>query len=327
MRKVILTALIMLAVLITGCAAHRVQEPEYAFRFAENQAADYPTTAAAQYFSDLVAERTGGRIRITVYAEAKLGDERSIVEQMAFGGIDFSRVNLSPLSEFDPSLIMLQLPFLYRDDAHKWHVLESEIGNRYLKGLSSIGLIGLAWVDSGARSFYTRIPIRSLEDMNGLRIRVQESTLMESFVSSLGATPVQMRYDQVLSALQTGKIDGAENNFPSYLSTGHYLVAPYVLADEHTRVPEVIIASEKTMQKLSEADQAIIHEAAREAALLQSELWRAYDEAARDAVLKAGCVILPLDAVKKQPFQAAAATLYTDYTAEKIKLIEEIAGM
>lgn len=326
MKKGSLAGFLLLSLLLTGCTASRIQEPEFAFRFAENQALDYPTTVAARYFADLVAQRTDGRLRITVYAEAKLGDERSVVEQMAFGGIDFSRVNLSPLSEFDPALMMLQLPFLYRNDAHKWQVLESGIGDRYLEGLSSIGLAGLAWVDSGARSFYTRTPVRSLEDMKGLRIRVQESTLMESFVRSLGAIPVQLRYDQVLSALQTGKIDGAENNFPSYLSTGHFLVAPFVLTDEHTRVPEVIIASALTMQKLSESDQAVIRDAAKEAALYQRELWLAYDEAARAAVLEAGCVIQPLSAEKKQPFEAAA-TLYADYTAENTRLIEEIAEM
>lgn len=329
MKKMLLLAAALTLLTLSGCAAKQENKaPEHVFRFAENQAGNFPTTMGAQYFADRVLELSEGRIRIHVFPDEALGDERSIIEQMQFGGIDFSRVNLSPLSEYDERLFVLQLPYLYRDNAHKWRVLESEIGDYYLESLGELGLVGLSWVDAGARNFYTiGRPVQTLEDMQGLRIRVQENTLMERLVELLGAEPIQMRYGEVLSALQTGKIDGAENNYPSYQSTGHYLVATYVLEDEHSRIPEVMIASAKTMERLSEADREIIRVAAQEAVLYQRTLWLAYEQETKQQVLESGCAVYTMTEAEKAAFQEATAIMYEEFAGDSMDVVEAILAM
>lgn len=329
MKKPLMLLCALVLALLVACSKNwQEKTPDYVFRFAENQAEDYPTTLSAKFFADRVYELSGGRIQIFVYPNEELGDERSVIDQMQFGGIDFSRVNLSPLSEYDERLYVLQLPYLYRDNAHKWRVLDSGIGDMYLESVSDLGLVGLAWVDAGARNFYTvGKPARSLADMEGLRIRVQENTLMERLVELLGADPVKMRYGEVLSALQTGKIDGAENNYPSYQSTGHYLVATFILEDEHTRVPEMMIASANTMERLSAEDQALIGAAAQEAALYQRELWRAYEEETKAAAIASGCTIYTMTDEEKAAFQEATAIMYEEFAGEYMDIVEAILAM
>lgn len=328
MRKCLVPALLCL-LLLGGCTgAPRAKEPEHVFRYAENQPADYPTTLGAYRFAELVEERSGGRIKIFVYPDAELGDERSVIEQMQYGGIDFGRVNLSPLSEYDQRLFVLQLPYLYRDGAHMWRVLDGEIGKQYLSQLSDIGVVGLAWVDAGARNFYTKdAPIRSLKDMRGLSIRVQENAMMERLVELLGAEPVQMRYSEVLPALQTGKIDGAENNFPSYKSMDHYLVAQYMVEDEHSRIPEAIIASQAAMRRLSEADRLLVEAAAHEAAAYQRELWRQYEQDMRNFVLANGCEVYPMTTAEKEAFMTVTETLYQEFAADELDTIARIQAI
>ena len=155
-----------------------------------------------------------------------------------FGGVDFARVSLSPLAEFVPKLNVLQMPYLYTGREHMWKVLEGPIGTDFMNSFGGSSLVPLSWYDAGARNFYsTAGPIESLDDMKGLKIRVQESELMMDTIQALGATPVPMAFGDVYSGLQTGEIDGAENNWPSYESTRHYEVAKYFTLDEHTRVP------------------------------------------------------------------------------------------
>lgn len=284
------------------------------FRYAENQAYDYPTTQAAFQFARMVEERTDGRIKIKVYYGAQLGDEKLVIEQMQFGAIDFARVSLSPLSEFNPSLNILQLPYLYRNGEHMWKVLDGPIGDEFLASMAAYDLVGLSWFDAGARSFYTTgKSIESLSDMKRLKIRVQEAQQMIDMVTALGATPSPMSFGDVYSGLQTGSIDGAENNWPSYDSTRHYEVAKYFLQDEHTRVPEMQIASAMTWSKLSPSDQAIIKQAAQESAEIERALWAEKEKASEEKVKKSGVVVTYLSQEEKQKFQDAMEPLYKKY--------------
>lgn len=328
MKTAVLFVLVLAITFVGGCVSNRGErEPALVFRYAENQPEDHPTTIAAFYFAELVAERSEGRLQITVYPDAELGDERAIIEQMQYGGIDFGRVNLSPLAEYDNRLFVLQLPYLYQDADHMWRVLESEIGDRFLSGLSEIDIVGLAWVDAGARSFYTKDgPVRTLEDMQGLRIRVQENTMMERLVSLLGAEPIQMQYGEVLAALQTGKIDGAENNFPSYHSTGHYLVAPYFLLDEHSRIPEIIVASKPAMARLDDADRALVLAAAQEAAIYQRTLWREHEERTRLEVIESGCEVYTIDETERARFETTVAPMVEAFAADAMDVVDAIAA-
>lgn len=299
------------------------EEKKIVLRLAENQPEDYPTTIGDKEFAKLVEERTNGRIKIEVYAGAQLGQEKAVIEQVQFGAIDFARVSISPLAEFSKGLNALQLPYLYRDAAHEWKVLEGPIGDQFLNSMDSAKLLGLCWYDSGARSFYnSKKVIKSPADMKGLKIRVQESKLMMGLVSALGATPVPMAYGEVYSGLQTGVIDGAENNWPSYFTTSHYEVAKHLVIDEHTRVPEMIIASKMTLDKLSKEDVEIIKQAAKDSVKVQKESWAKKENEAQDKVKAAGNTITILE--NNEAFQKAVAPLYDEFGKDYKDIIQKI---
>jgi tripartite ATP-independent transporter DctP family solute receptor len=201
------------------------------------------------------------------------------------------------------------MPYLYRDETHLWKVLDGEIGQHFLDSMEDSGLVGLCFFDSGARSFYTtKKPIKSVADMKGLKIRVQESDLMMGLVSSLGAVPTPMSYGDVYSALQTGVIDGAENNWPSYDTSSHFEVAPFYSIDQHTRVPEMLIASSISLEKLSAADVALIKKAAKDSEKTQIKAWADFAEKSEAKVRAAGCTISEIDS--QSAFAAAMQPLY-----------------
>ncbi|AEE16156.1 TRAP transporter substrate-binding protein [Treponema brennaborense] len=330
MKKIIFTllALSVLGGTVFASGSGDKGSKTMVLRYAENQPQDYPTTQAAYKFAELVEQRTDGRIKVEVYYGAQLGDEKSVIEQLQFGAIDFTRVSLSPLAEFSKALNVLQLPYLYRDPEHMWKVLDGSIGDTFLKSVESNNLIGLSWFDAGARNFYNSVrPVTSLADMKGLKIRVQESQQMMDMVQALGANPTPMAYGEVYSGLQTGVIDGAENNWPSYESTSHFEVAKYFVLDEHTRVPEMQMISALTWKKLSAEDQKIIREAALESAKIERELWAAKENASEAKVKAGGAVVTELSAAEKQKFQDAMAPLYKKYGAGYESVIADIQAI
>ncbi len=308
-----------------GDAGEDSRVPEFVLIYAENQPEDYPTTQGAYRFAKLVFERTEGRVEIQVSAGGVLGEEQSTIEQMQFGGIDFARVSLSSLSDFIPKMNVLQMPYLYTDADHMWQVLEGEIGDEFLDSLDGTGLVALSWYDAGARNFYSaKKPIETLEDMEGLRVRVQESELMKAVVEALGASAVPTAYDEVYSALETGRIDAAENNWPSYDSMRHFEVAPYYTVDEHTRVPEMQLVSAATWEKLPREYHQIIRECARESAVYERKLWEERIHESEERVRKAGCQVVELSAKEKGRFREAMLSIYGEYCGEYMDMIQEI---
>ena len=262
-------------------------------------------------------------LKVAVYSKGELGAEMSVIQQIQFGGIDFARVSLSQLAEYMPALNVLQLPFLYQDAGQMWRVLDGSIGDEFLTRLDAIDLTGLSWFDAGVRSFYTRQKVTCLAELQGLRLRVQESDTMSMMVSALGADPVQVVYSQVYAALHNGQIDGAENNWPSYEAMSHYEVAPYFLRDEHTRVPEIQLASIPAMEKMAALDPTfpdILRSCARESALIERTLWAEQEEGAEQEMLARGIVVTELSSEEKQKFRAAVQPLY-DQFADQSELI------
>ena len=317
------------ALAVTGCTAQSAssqQEKPLILRYAENQPEDYPTSKAAKAFAELVAQRTGGRVKVLVYSGAELGAEQSVIQQMQFGGVDFSRVSLSQLAEYEPELSVLQLPYLYSDAEQMWRVLDGAIGDEFLAMLDGMDLTGLSWFDAGVRSFYTREKVVCLEELQGKAIRVQESDTMSEMVADMGIQPVQVVYSQVYAALHNGQIDGAENNWPSYEAMSHYEVAPYFLRDEHTRVPEIQLASIPAMEKMAALDPTfpdILRSCARESALIERTLWAEQEEGAEQEMLARGIVVTELSSEEKQKFRAAVQPLY-DQFADQSELIARI---
>ncbi len=318
-----------LCLLLCGCGegVQAAGTPLLVLRYADNQPEDYPTTKAAEYFAGLVEERTRGEIRIRLYCNGELGNENQVLEQVQFGGIDMARVSVGTFAEPYPKIEVLLLPFLYDDAEHMWRVLDGPIGEDFLISARQAGIVGLSWFDAGARSFYTREPIGGAEDLRGLTIRVQESLLMAQMVELLGANPVQIPYNDVYSALRTGKIDGAENNWPSYAFTGHYQAARYFLQDEHSRLPEMQIMSTIAMDKILEIDQdylTIIRQCAKESALYERELWKQQELASEALVREGGCVVTELTGEQLAEFRRAVGPMYEAYPEEEQALIRQI---
>ena len=301
--------------------------PEYVFTYAENQTEDYPTTQGAYRFAQLVNERTQGRIQIRVYANAQLGDEQSTIEQLRFGGIDFVRCSMSTMSPYSDMANVLMLPYLYRDADHMWAVLKGEIGRKVSGSFVDAGIIPLTWYDAGVRNFYFKNPVSSIEDMEGLVIRVQPNEMMEDMVRLLGASALPVAYENVYSAIQQGEADGAENNWSSYDAMQHNKVAPYYLLDEHMRVPEMQMVSRVTWDGLSEEDQEIIKQCAAKSAEYERMLWTVHEEEARQRVLSQGCSEIRLSEEEKKKFHDAMEPLYIKYCEKHMDLVEQIREM
>ena len=305
-RRTFLAGLGFAALQLAGCAAKPQTTPDYVLTYADNQPAGYPTTQGAQYFADLVQQQTGGKVVIQVKANGEYGSEQQVWEQLAIGGVDFARVSLSVVTDDLPRLNVLLLPYLYRDADHMWRVLDGSIGAEFLQDFTAQGRVGLSWYDAGARSFYARQPVRSLNDLQGKTIRVQDSQIVIDMIRLLGAVPETTAYSDVYSALETGQIDAAENNWPAYYSMEHYKVARYYMADEHSRVPEVQLASGRTWDALPEEYRQTLQACARASAQYERQLWAQEETAARKAALAGGCIELPLPEAELPATGAAA---------------------
>lgn len=322
MKKLLI--LLLAALLLTGCGGKRQTVPEYVLTYAENQPENYPTTLGAKYFAQLVEERTGGKVLIDVVTDARMGSQQEVLDQMAFGGIDFARVSVSSLSDELPVLNVLQLPFLYEDADHMWRILDGEIGRDFLEVFREAGLVGLSWYESGTRSFYATTPIQRAEDLRGRTIRVQDSQMMKDMITLLGATPKVFSYSDVYAAFETGQIDCAENSWVSYESQLHNQVAPYYTQDEHTRVPEIQLVSALTWEKLSEEYRQIITECARESAIYQRSLWTQWEEQAKKRSIDRGVRQIFLRDEEYQQLQEMMEPLYEKYCGDYRDLITAI---
>lgn len=274
----------------------------------------YPTVEAVKHMSQLLEQRTKGRLKIQVFHSSQLGQEKDTIDQTRFGVIDMNRINLGPLNNLAPVTAVPALPFIFRSVDHMRKVMDGPIGEEILKSLEPHGLVGLAFYDSGARSFYnSKRPITRPEDMKGLKMRVQQSDLFVALVNALGANPTPMAFGEVFSSLQTGVIDGAENNWPSYESTRHFEVAKFYSETEHSMSPEVLVMSKRAFDKLSAEDQAHVRAAAKESVAKMRELWEAREKSAEAAVRAKGAQI---NKVEKQLFIDAMKPVYDRFVTD-----------
>ena len=277
--------------------------PAREFRVADTQPADYPTVQALQYMAQIIEERSAGRHRLHVFHSRQLGEEKETIEQTRIGAIDLNRTNVAPIGSLVPVANVLSLPFLFRSFEHLHRVLDQGIGQEILAQFQPHGFVGLTFYDSGARSIYNSVrPVRSLADMKGLRIRVQQSSLMSDMIKALGADPVELPYGQVSTGLSTRLIDGAENNWPSYVTTGHYKLASYYTLTEHSMSPEVLVMSRPAWESLSGEDRDIFLE------VFMRSLWTSLEERSRQQARAAGnTIITDFD---RKPFEEAMSVIY-----------------
>ena len=318
--------LVICAAAVVFCADGQVTAAPKICKLAEVHPRGYPTALADEEFARLVAAKTNGAIRIQVCFDSQLGSEDEVTDQAKRGIIEFLRVSTSPVVLVYSPIGVFSIPYVFRSQEHMWKVLDGPIGQHFLEAMSAVGLVGIGYFDGGARNFYATRPLKRVSDLRGLKIRVQSSPIMVDMVKLLHATAAPIAYAEIYSALQTGVVDGAENNVPSWVSQNHYKIAKYMIKDEHLRLPEILICSQKFFASLTEVEKVAIREAAEEATAFQIKAWNEFEVKYLAQAKAQGCVITEADAPE---FQAALAPLYempkyAGYKVwiEKIKAVE-----
>jgi len=321
----LLVFLLLLFLCLTGCPGRREGE-RIVLKAADDHELTYPTTQGLLEMGDLLSEWSKGRITVVVYPSAQLGSERETIELTRAGEIDINRVNINPLTQIVPEFKALALPYIFRNAEHMHRVVDGELGRELMQYLEEKGLIGLGFYDSGQRSFYNSMrPIRSIEDLRGLRIRVQKAEIVMDMVRALGAVPIPMSFEEVYTGLQTGVVHGAENNYPSWVTKGHFETARFYTQDEHSRVPEIILFSKKTWDRLTPEDRELIRTAARESIPFQRSLWEAMVSESTEKALAAGCRIIT--DIDKEPFVEAMEPVYQEHAVDLMPIIERIRAV
>lgn len=257
----------------------------------------HPVHKGIEEFGRELASLSGGTMKVNIFPSEQLGSETVCLEKTQQGEIDITKVSSAPIGNFVPVFKIFSLPYLFRDRDHFWRVLDGEVGVSLLEALekneegSSSGLVGLTYLDAGSRSFYATRPMNSPADLTGLKIRVMQDPVAESTVKALGASAVTMSFGELYTSLKQGGVDGAENNPPSLLSSRHFEVCKHYMLDEHSRIPDVLIAGSKFWDKLSEVEKAWVREAAKRSSIFQRELWERDTESALEELEKAGVTI------------------------------------
>src|SRR4029434_6944093 len=285
----------------------------------------YPTVEAVVQMGKKLEVATNGRLSIQMYPSMQLGGEKEMIEQAQVGALAIARISVGPMGPIVPEMNVFNLPFMFRDDAHMEKVIDGPIGDELLKKLSEskANLIGLCWMNAGTRNVYnSKKPIQTVDDLKGLKIRMMGNPVFVDTMNSLGGNGVSMGFDQLISAMQTGVVDGAENNYPTYESGQHYRYAKYYSKTGHLMIPEILVFSKRTWDTLSKDDQALIAKFAKEAQQEQRKLWYAMEEKSRSEMEKAGVEIVNID--DKKPFQEAVKPVWDKYATQHSELIKRI---
>ncbi len=278
----------------------------------------YPTVEAVRAMGVYLAEKTDGRLGIKIYPGGQLGSEGSTLEIAMFGGLDLTRTFSAALNNIAPLTKLFSLPFLFRSTQHQRNVVDGEIGETIMQSLESFGLRGLAIYDTGGRGFYTtETPIPHPSALKGQKIRVPNSDIFLATMKALGANPTPMNFSEVYQGLVQNVIDGAENNWPSYISTRHYEVAPYFSETGHFRTPDMLIMSLRTWNSFSDEDKALVKEAARHSVGVMRSLWDARVEDSKKTLLEFGGEILT--DIDSEPFRALMGPVYDQFVTPDLK--------
>jgi tripartite ATP-independent transporter DctP family solute receptor len=288
----------------------------------------YPTVAAVESFGKKLSDATDGRLTVEIYPSMQLGGEKETLEMAQVGGLAMTRVSVGVMGPIIPELNVFNLPYVFRSTDQMHNVIDGEIGDELLKKITdhpTAGLVGLAWMDAGARSVYnSKKPIRSMADLEGLKIRTMGNPMFVDMMNAMGGNGVAMGYDQLINALQTGIVDGAENNPPSYASGQHYNYAPNYTLTEHLIIPEILVFSKRVWDSLSPEDQALVTKLAKETQAEQRALWSAKEAEAIADMEAHGVEIITLTPEAKQAFQDAMKPVWDKYGAEHAAMIERI---
>ncbi len=307
------------AVLVSGCGPARSVK---VIKLAHALDPSHPVHLGMARFAARLAEKSGGRLRVDLYPSGQLGTERECVELLQLGGLGMTKASSSALEGFATEFRVFGLPFLFRDEAHRWAALDGDVGREILLAAEGKFLRGLCYYDAGTRSFYlTKRRVERPEDLAGLKIRTQESPMAIRMVRALGASATPISFGELYTALQQGVVDGAENNPPSFHLSRHYELCRHYVLSEHTAVPDVLLISTHLWRQLSAEERRWVQEAADESEQYQRRLWNEATARALDAVRAAGVEVIVPD---KAPFQERVAALHGEI-ARELPAVGELA--
>lgn len=298
--------------LVAACAAlFALAAQATEFRSSDIHPDGYPTVEAVKFMGERLKQLTNGKHTIKVFNNSALGQEKDTIEQTKIGALAMTRVNIAPMNNICPETQVPTMPFLFRSKEHMRKVLDGAIGEEILAACAPQGFVGLAYYDSGARNLYTaKKPVRSLADAKGMKIRVQQSDLWVSLLEAMGANATPMPFGEVYTALKTGLVDGAENNYPSYESSRHFEVAKFYSVTEHSMAPEMLLFSKRVWDTLTPDDQKALRQAAKESVPHMRKLWDEREEKSLATVKAGGAEIISVD---KASFQNAMKPVYDKF--------------
>ena len=315
---------VLVLVLFVGCSQKsRVKE----IKLGHSLDPSHSVHKAMVLMSDKLYEYSGGKMRIKIYPSSQLGSEREALELLQIGSLGMTKVSTGTLENFAPGMKVFGLPFLFRDKAHSFSVLDGEVGDKLLLESEKFWLRGLTYYDAGSRSFYTKEkPVHSPEDLDGLKIRVMQSQTAMNMVKAMGGSPTPISWGELYTALQQGIVDGAENNPPSFYLSRHYEVCKYYIIDEHTALPDVLIMSTHVWNSLSDQEQEWLMRAVKESVVYQRIEWEKAEKEALEQVQKAGVEIIYPD---KSPFNSKVQDLFAEYRKDPdmAKVIDQINAL
>jgi tripartite ATP-independent transporter DctP family solute receptor len=296
------------------------------FRSADVHPADYPTVMTVKKIGEIISQKTNGKYNVKVFGNSALGSEKDTVEQVKIGALDMVRVSTSAFHGIIPETMVPSFPFIFRDVGHFRRAMAGPAGDKILAAFEKHGFIGLVLWESGARSIYAKKPVRNLADVKGMKIRVQQSDLWVATAQAMGANPTPIPMAEVYTALKTGLVDAAENNYPSYETAKHYEAAPVYSETQHVMSPEVIVFSKKVWDTLTKEEQQIIRAAAKETVPYYIDLWSKKEQASKEITIKAGAQYIT--DVNKAEFVAVMKPVWDKFspTPELKALAQEIVN-
>ncbi|VVO23212.1 Solute-binding protein [Pseudomonas fluorescens] len=295
-------------------------------KFADIHPAGYPTVVAEKSMGEALTKETNGDLTFKYFPGGVLGSEKEVIEQAQVGAIQMTRVSLGIVGPVVPDVNVFNMPFIFRDQAHMRAVIDGEVGDAILDKItnSEFGLVALAWMDGGTRNIYTKKPVRKLEDLKGMKIRVQGNPMFIDTINAMGGNGIAMDTGEIFSALQTGVIDGAENNPPTLLEHNHFQNAKYYSLTGHLILPEPIVMSKITWEKLTPDQQVLVKKAAKAAQAEERTLWDAKSTSSEEKLKAAGVEFITVD---KKPFYEATASVREKYGAPYADLIKRIEAV
>nr|WP_240914370.1 TRAP transporter substrate-binding protein [Microbulbifer sp. SH-1] len=302
------------------------KEDQVALKLAHTLDQQHSVHRAMVFMDERLRELSGDTMRIDIYSGGQLGSERELIELLQIGSLAMTKVSASPMEGFVPEMKIFNLPYVFRDSDHFWNVLQSDIGKDLLLACERARLRGLGYLDAGSRSFYMNdVAVQTPADLNGQKIRVQNSQTAIKMVNALGGAATPVSWGELYTALQQGVVNGAENNPPSFYLSKHYEVSKYYTLDEHTYVPDLLLISTEVWNKLEPQQQAWLNQAVEEAVAYQRKLWQESTEESLAAVKAAGVEVIYPD---KQPFIDAVKPLHDSYKGTEVgDLLEQIKAI